>query len=211
MNTGGHAPDDEVRTLKRMVDRHVVIPHEFVCISENKIDGVDTVKPINDMPGWWGKINLFAPTVSRKRNLWLDLDVTITNELCALYMPIMQAQLRICKNWAASDLGSCQSSVMYWEGNSAQIIYDTFDHADATWPPVHTAWSKGHPQCGDQEWITVLRDANKIEVEYFYPLDVVSYKYHCQRGVPELSAVQVFHGRPNPKDCSEQWIRDARA
>lgn len=212
MNTGGHAPDDEVRALRRQVDRHLSIEHEFMCITEKSVDGIDTVKPINDIPGFWGKVNLFAPTVSRKHNLWLDLDVTITQSIDALVAPLRGSQLRICKNWAQSGHGGCQSSVMYWEGWDAQIIFDEFDHNIAKWPPrTDTFWPNGQVQYGDQEWITYLRDTQRLEVEYFDPAHVVSYKYHCREGLPPDSLVQVFHGKPDPGDVNDDWVKGARA
>jgi len=210
MNTGGHAPDDEVRTLKRQVDRHLSIEHIFVCITDHAIDGVVTMGPINDLPGWWGKTNLFAPTVSRKRNLWLDLDVTITQNIDELVEPLRGSQLRACKNWAQSGHNSVQSSVMYWEGNSAQIISDTFDHADAHWPPRTDKFWGDQVAWGDQEWATRLRDTGRISVEYFKQHQVVSYKYHCRNGLPQDSLIQVFHGSPKPCEVSDLWAAKCR-
>ena len=211
MNTNHHAPDDEVRTLKRQVDLRLSVPHIFQCISEHHIDGIHNAQPINELPGWWGKLNLFAPTVSHTRNLWLDLDVTITQNIDSLVTPLREGTaLRVAKNWAQSGHGGCQSSVQYWEGSSAQIIYDTFDHKDAHWPPRNDLfWDNGQVKWGDQEWTTYCRDTGKIEVEYFD--HVVSYKYHCRQGLPPDSKVQVFHGEPKPADVSDGWVRKCRA
>lgn len=214
MNTGNHAPVSEVLTLKRMVDRHLSLPHEFVCITEDSIDGIETVEPINDLPGFWGKVNLFAPEISRKRNLWLDLDVTITRCIDGFVDPLKTGkQLRIALNWAQSGWGGLQSSVMYYEGQKAQHIFDDFDRSIACWPPrTNTFWDNGQVQYGDQEWCTYLRDTGRLRVEYFNEGEVCSYKYHCAgKGLPSASRVQVFHGRPNPGEVSDQWVKDARA
>jgi hypothetical protein len=212
MNTGGHAPDEEVRILKRQVERNLTEPFIFQCISEHHIDGIHNVQPINDLPGWWGKTNLFSGSVSHSRNLWLDLDVTITRNIDRLVEPITSgAALRAIRNWAVSGHNGVQSSVMYWEGIKPRIISDRFDHADAVWPPQNNAfWDNGQVKWGDQEWITHLRDTGQLEVEYFDPAHVVSYKYHCQNGLPIGSKVQVFHGKPDPCDCSEAWIKECR-
>ena len=193
MNTNNHAPQREVDILERMVDRHLSLPHEFICITEN------------DLPGWWGKVRLFG--MSRARNLWLDLDVAITGSLDGLVAPLTSS-IRIGKNWAQSGWGGCQSSVMYWEGDACKIINDEFDPAIAHWPPINAPgilW-------GDQEWITSLHDDGLIDVEYFSPVDVVSYKYHCRGvGLPEGAKVVVFHGKPRPYEVSDKWVRDARS
>ena len=206
MNTGNHAPDEEVRILKRQVDRHLSETHIFQCISEHHIDGIHNVQPINDLPGWWGKVNLFAPTVSHTRNLWLDLDVCITGSLDGL-VTTLYTQIRIGKNWAKSGHGGCQSSMMYWESDSARIIYDEFDPAIAHWPPINqpgVLW-------GDQEHCTALRDAGKLDVEYFSSTDMISYKYHCRNGLPAGAKVVVFHGKPDPADVNDDWVKLARS
>lgn len=189
MNTNNHAPQSEVDTLQRMVARNLSEPHEFVCITES------------DLPGWWGKVRLFQVD---GRNLWLDLDVVITGSLDGLVTPLTE-ELRICKNWAQSGWGGCQSSVMYWEGG-ARIINDEFDPKIAHWPPRNDGclW-------GDQEWITQLRDEERLSVEYFAPEDVVSYKYHCRGGLPDGAKVVSFHGRPNPDEVRDSWVMECRA
>ena len=194
MNTNDHAPQREVDILERMVSRHLSLPHEFICITES------------DLPGWWGKVRLFGGS-SRQRNLWLDLDVAITGSLDGLVEPLAHG-IRIAKNWAQSGWGGCQSSVMYWECDSGKIINDEFDPAIAHWPPIN----KPGVLWGDQEWITQLRDENRLAVEYFNPSDVVSYKYHCRNvGLPKGTKVVVVHGVPGPHEVSDKWVMEARA
>ena len=211
MNTGEHAPDDEVRTLKRQVERHLSEPHIFACITEKPIQNIITMHPINSLPGWWGKVNLFSKAVSKKRNLWLDLDVCITGPLDALVSPL-NSQIRTAKNWAQSGHGGCQSSVMYWERDSAQLIHDEFNHNDAHWPPrANLLWPNGQVAWGDQEWITYLRDTGQVDVEYFDSTHVQSYKYHCQQGIPDNCRVVAFHGKPKPADVYDEWVMQCRA
>ena len=193
MNTNNHAPQSEVDTLERMVDKHLSLPHEFICITES------------DLPGWWGKVRLFGAN-ARARNLWLELDVVITGSLDGLVARCPDG-IRIAKNWAQSGWGGCQSSVMYWEWGNGWIINDRFDPKIAHWPPINQPgilW-------GDQEWITQLRDEKVLQVQYFNPSDVVSYKYHCRdKGLPDGVEVAVFHGKPRPGEVSDEWVTKAR-
>jgi len=197
MNTNNHAPQKEIDVLERMVDRHLSEDHEFVCITEN------------DLPGWWGKVRLHDGR-GRSRNLWFDTDVVITGALDGLVRPLPDGiDIRTALNWAQSGHGGCQSSVMYFEGDRAKIISDTFDPAIAHWPPRN---EPGVCLWGDQEWVTQLRDDGLLSVEYFNPGDVCSYKYHCRGvGLPPDTKVAVFHGKPNPPDVSDKWVLDARA
>jgi hypothetical protein len=79
---------DHVRTLRRMVDRHLSLPHEFVCITDkpdlfSPNDGIRTV-PLDmetHVPGTrYAKLMIYRPdagaTIGR-RILCLDLDTVI--------------------------------------------------------------------------------------------------------------------------------------
>jgi hypothetical protein len=159
--------------------------------------------PPVDWPGWWGKIALFKPGVCTGQNIWLDLDVIVTGSLDFL-LDYTSCELAMPLNWAASGHGGCQSSVMAWGQNRNTIqIYRDFDPAWAHWPPVNqpgVLW-------GDQEWITKLRDAGKINVTPIDDLYVKSYKYHCRSGLPEDCRIVVFHGDPKPSEVKVPWFQ----
>ena len=107
-------------------------------------------------------------------------------------------------NWAKSGHGGCQSSVMMWTNNyNVRQIHDLFDPAIAHWPPRN---EPGVCLWGDQEWITELRSADKVQVT---PITegIKSYKYHCRQGLPEGTKVVVFHGDPKPSTVSESWYQ----
>ncbi len=59
---------DYVNVLKRMCDRHITVPYEFHCLTENK-DGIDTGIDIIDLPelpgikSWWSKMYMFSPAM----------------------------------------------------------------------------------------------------------------------------------------------------
>lgn len=191
-----------VQRLKREVEKNLSIPHEFRCITERQIEGVECVPPINDLPGWWGKVNLFSWDVCEDRNLYLDLDVVITGSLDEMVSEYGKCSLAMPWNWAQSGHGGCQSSVMLWHKNyNTKQVYDLFDHSIAYWPPRNehcVLW-------GDQEWITHLRDTDKVQVNQINPDWIKSYKYHCRAGLPDGTKVVVFHGDPKPSAVRESW------
>lgn len=200
---GDKYPDYYVQRLQRTVAENLPEPHEFVCITDREIDGVTTRPPINDLPGWWGKTNLFSFDVCSERNLYLDLDVVITGSLQPMVDKYGSTTLAMPPNWAQSGHGGCQSSVMLWTANyNAKQIHELFDPAIAHWPP------KNEPGIlwGDQEWITFLRDADRVAVR---PIEsgILSYKYHCRAGLPADTSVVVFHGDPKPDQVRESWFR----
>lgn len=200
---GDKYPDYYVQRLKREVAKNLTIEHEFLCLSDRQIQGITTVTPPNDLPGWWQKVNLFSGEVSRTLNAYFDLDVVITGSLDSLVDLYVKTSFACPLNWAQSGHGGCQSSVMLWKNNyNIRQVYDLFDHKDAHWPPVN----KPGVLWGDQEWITHLRDTSRIHVNPINPDWVKSYKYHCRNGLPGDCRVVVFHGEPKPAEVNESWF-----
>lgn len=193
-----------VQRLKRTVHENLEIPHRFVCVTAEQIDGVETVLPTVDWPGWWGKLQLFQPGWADTLNLYLDLDVVITGDLTEMVWNHRNDSLAMPLNWAQSGHGGCQSSVMTWRGCMANLpIYQEFDPKDARWPPINrpgVLW-------GDQEWITKLRDSGELSVAPINADWVKSYKYHCRNGLPQDCRVVVFHGEPKPEAVRASWFQ----
>jgi len=205
MSTGGRYSDYFVQRLQREVKKYLDMEHRFVCICDHEIEGVSTILPPTDYPGWWGKVGLFKPGVAAMQNLWLDLDVVVTSDLTDLIKSYGDEQLAMPTNWAQSGHGGCQSSVMVWRGGKgcqSEWIYRMFKPEWAHWPPVNqpgVLW-------GDQEHITQLRDSGRIKVTPINEKWVKSYKYHCIGRLPDDCRVVVFHGSPNPDEVSEDYF-----
>lgn len=201
MCTGSKYPTEYVHRLQRAVQRNLDIPHRFRCITEHAIEGVDTVAPPTDLPGWWGKIGLFKPGFTASQNLWLDLDVVIVGSLTPLVKRYHSRVLAAPWNWAASGHGGIQSSVMLWKAEHPNGIYDSFmQRPDEIMARLH----------GDQEYLTELRDGGLPVTEIKSEL-VRSYKYHCKQGVPEGAAVVCFHGKPDPHEVQDAWVKECWA
>ena len=193
-----------VLRLKTTVAKNLTIPHRFVCITSERLNDVETMPPSSGLPGWWGKLELWRPGVCDVNNLYLDLDVVITGSLDEMVAQYADCVLAAPSNWAQSGHGGVQSSVLLWRSSRFTLpIWKEFKPEWAHWPPVNkpgTLW-------GDQEWITRLRDAGRIEVTPINPAWVKSYKYHCRDGLPPDTRVCVFHGDPKPENVRAAWFQ----
>ena len=200
---GDKYSDYAVQRLQKSVRANLSAPHRFICITDRKIGQVATMPPPVDWPGWWGKLALFKPGICTRQNIWLDLDVIVTGSLDFL-LDYTSCELATLLNWAQSGHGGCQSSVMAWGQNRATIqIYKDFKPEWAIWPPVN----RPEVLWGDQEWITKLRDNNKLDVTPINDSYIKSYKYHCRDGLPKDCRIVVFHGDPKPSEVTESWFR----
>lgn len=196
-----------VYRLRSMVSRHLSIPHEFVCMTDQPIEDVECVPCAEDLPGWWAKVGLGRLGLFPGINLYLDLDVVITDILDGLIDDALHPgklcapddfsySLRNPKQGIGPDMrrllggdGTINSSVMVWQDNDLLPIWDWFEPAKMD--EVH----------GDQNWITQAMWPDRIAL-----MDkrwICSYKYHVQRGEPAAPIV-VFHGEPKVNQLSRK-------
>ena len=210
---GDKYTDEDVLILRHMVMRQYFDcdSRHFMCLSDRQIPGVMCVPTAVDWPGWWQKLYLFhltRNTAPGTINIYFDLDVVITGSI----EPLFSEQLSMPANWAQSGHGGCQSSVMSWGGD--------YSHIPDRFNPIHLAKPE-RGNCGmylgaakelwgDQEFITEIMGCpgeGKIA-----PMGhVVSYKYHCRKGLPEDASVVCFHGEPKPNQVNDEWVLEARS
>jgi hypothetical protein len=212
---------DYVERLRNMVARHLSIPYEFCCLTDDPrpIDGVKLLlqQSAGYTKPWWHKVHMFDPRLDvQGRILYFDLDVIIGNSLDKLldnlgdnFMGIQDFNRKFHPNWRALN-----SSVMSWQHRSQSDIWNKFAENPTAAQRLH----------GDQDWIWQMA-ANRIK---FWPVPwIQSYKWEL-RGRDELivrtgkggfktvmtdpidqeCSVAVFHGDPKPEDVQDAFVVD---
>ena len=211
-----------VERLRNMVNRHLTIPYEFACLTDDQhtIQGVTTIYQPNSnyMKGWWHKIHMFDPNLPlRGRILYFDLDVIIHKNIDKLasyqsdqFLGILDFNRKFYASWK-----NLNSSVLAWNHGTQNYIWEQFKQRPHDAQRLH----------GDQDWIWKLCQ-NKIK---FWPREwIQSYKWEI-RSRDELTmingkrqfktvkndlaihpecAVAVFHGEPNPCEVQDSFVLD---
>ena len=208
---GNKYDDSYVLRLRNMCERHLP-PHEFVCITEAPVDGVQCNPLVCDLASWWQKNGLFQPGLFPGQNLYIDLDVVITSDLSPL---VAAARTNPQSLWCVDDFsysllspklnmsdetrrllggpGTIQSSVMSWHGWPDSDVYKIWTEFDpAVMQELH----------GDQNWIT--RALWPEHIEFFPPGYIASYKYGNHQKAPCV----VFHGEPKPHQVGDEWVKE---
>ena len=213
---------DYVERLRNMVSRHLTVPYEFVCLTDDQhpIDGVRSIVQPNGnyQKGWWHKVHMFDPTLPIKgRILYLDLDVVIHNSINKLatfhtndFMGIHDFNRKFYANWH-----NLNSSVLAWNHGSQNHLWNQF---------------KTNPKdamrlAGDQDWIWKL---SKDRIKFWPKEWIQSYKWEI-RSREELAVINgkrqfkdvrndivvhpdccvaVFHGDPNPCAVHDKFVVD---
>jgi len=177
-----------VYALKEMVRKNLTIPHRFVCITVDKIEGIETLTPVVQYHGWWQKIGLFAPEIATGPSLYLDLDIIIVGNIDYL-VDYIDSGFAAPANWAQSGYGGIQSSVMAWRGS----WHEPFKRFNYT-KDSKRLW-------GDQEFLWEMLGDDWTRIPH-----VGSYKYHCRKKIPGDLKIIVFHGEPKPHEVEDSWI-----
>jgi hypothetical protein len=211
-----------VERLRNMVARHITIPYEFACLTDDQhpISGVRTIYQPNAQysRGWWHKVHMFDPSLPiAGRILYFDLDIVIHNNIDKLvleytneFMGIHDFNRKFYANWKCLN-----SSAMSWNHGSQNHIWNQF---------------KSDPKAaqklsGDQDWIWKL---SKDQIKFWPKLWIQSYKWeirnreeltmvngkrsfkdvkHSVTPPPEC-CVTVFHGDPKPQDVKDKFVVD---
>lgn len=211
-----------VERLRNMVSRHMTVPYEFVCLTDDQhpIEGVKSIcQPnANYNKGWWHKTHMFDGNLPLSgRILYFDLDVVIHSNIDKLamyhrdqFLGIHDFNRKFYPSWKYLN-----SSVMAWNHGTQNQIYSQFKQTPA----------EAMRMQGDQDWIWKLCQ-NKIK---FWPKEwIQSYKWEIRsrdeltiidgkrkfRDIkndisvsPECS-VAVFHGEPNPCAVQDKFVVD---
>ena len=211
-----------VERLRNMAARHIKLPYEFVCLTDdiNPIEGVRSI--VQPLAGyhrlWWHKVHMFdAGLPLSGRILYFDLDIIICADVEKLiqgsgnkFLGIRDFNRKFHPGW-----NILNSSVMSWLHGQHSYIFEDFKR-----DPLHA-----QKLLGDQDWIWRVAK-QKIT---FWPDDVIqSYKWEIrERGdlmvdrgkrkfktvsnstnIDENCCVVVFHGDPKPEDIQDKLVVD---
>ena len=231
---------DYVNVLKRMCDRHITVPYEFHCLTENK-DGIDTGIDIIDLPelpgikSWWSKMYMFSPAMPLQGTiLYLDLDVIVFRNIDQFFSH-NPGEFKIIRDFNRCRIPTwthSNSSCMRWESGTMQYLWQAFqndpvaamqaNHGDQDfimkrarddirhWPD---AWIRSYkwelmPRAG----MRTTKINNKVTHEYPPVLkgDVIEvFDPESKQYQAELDrCVAVFHGKPDPHECTDPFVVD---
>lgn len=195
----GGKPDEftkeYVDRLAKQVSDNVTVPHNFYCYTDRVPAGGIYRKLDSNLAGWWAKLTLFGRKELRDEPvLYVDLDTIITGNIDHLCRHVEENKgFTILRDFYREN--GYGSGLMGWNGDYSDIWYNfNMDPMGIT--------SKYGGVMGDQWFIeTQVKDA-KIWQDKF-PDEVVSYKVHCQNGLPKEAKIVCFHGKPRPHEV--EW------
>ncbi len=204
-----------VNKLHSMVERHLSLPHRFVCLTEDETNinpQVECLPLLSDnLTGWWNKLSIFQEEVHDLKGptVFLDLDVVITGNIDFLFTEQEDETFRGVEDfiWPNREFNT---SVFRFNIGSHPSVYRRFTR-ELTLRSDGNYYNRGNTAfVGDQPWITHCIFPNGGHTKHAYqPGQIVSYKRRVMHGglSPEIKIV-VFHGEPNPDQVDDRWIHE---
>lgn len=168
---------------------------KFFCFT-NDPEGLHEaiqVKPYpENLTGWWPKLYLFKNGLfpDGERIIYIDLSTVIVNGLDDIFK--YEGVFAILKDFYRPD--GWQSSVMSWKAGSFGHVWDDYERDH--YPSI---------EGGDQSWIEQMIPRADFWQDIL-PGQIVSYKVHCENGVPKGARIVKFHGVPMPHSIKDGWI-----
>ena len=164
---------------------------------------------------WWYKMQLFNPTHHAGPLLYFDLDTVIVDNIDWIW------QQPTTYFWAVKDFKylwtpthtGINSSVMWWDTQQYQHIWDTFNQQDLT--KIMQTYR------GDQDYISDKIPLNQRRL--FDETRVLSWRWQCLDGgydfkrrrcvrpttgtiINNSTSVLIFHGNPKPDQVTDPKV-----
>jgi hypothetical protein len=198
LRSGGDFDAEYVERLCAGVAEHLPIEHRFICLSDVPVP-CERIQLRHDWPGWWAKMELFAPGLAGGV-LYFDLDTVINGDLTDI---ASVGRLTMLNGFYDSrkKLGTGQRPVA-----GTGLMYLT----EADRAEIWTSWIKApvfhmKQYRGDQNFIDPIVGHRAARWDVIAPGQVVSYKLNVRpaSGAENARAV-CFHGKPRPRDVN--WM-----
>jgi hypothetical protein len=198
-----------VNRLYAGVKRNTTVPFRFWCFTDDASDIVPEVTTVplpyaDRLDSWWNKLNLFSrdlPIIPGNWIFYIDLDTLIVDNIDEMLTmrPPKMVVLRDFYQGIVKSANLVGSGLMLWRHGRHNHVWDKF----ITNPEKHVARAGTY---GDQWWIE-QQVTDIVFWQDLFPDQVVSFKVHCRKGLPEQARIVCYHGRPSiPESITETTV-----
>jgi len=205
LRSGGDYTPEHVAHLAEGIKTY--LPNsDIVCLSDVPVP-VTRIHLRHDWPGWWSKMELFAPWIDGDI-LFLDLDTIITGDLADIAAVKKLTLLR--DFYRPNGLGS---GLMYLPQAERRSLWNH-------WIIRPSRYMAEAGRGGDQAYLEKHWMKRADRWQDVLPGQIVSYKVHVRQDhhhsretgtglVPDGARIVCFHGKPRPWH-TDLWSKNVR-
>lgn len=199
-----------VNTLRSMVSRHLHLPHEFVCITDDPEWLRPDIRAVrmweHDSGGLYAKLRLFSAEMQGMvgpRFLYLDLDCVITGDITPL---VDRPEPFVANSYKPPRPDRDQHL------NTAMMLMDAGAHAEVweTFGPesearIEEAVAANVTTPTDQGWVRLVLGK---EVPVWTEADGTYEAFQATPHLPADARIVFFSGPRDPSTTDLPWIRE---
>lgn len=174
VKSGNKYDSDYVNILYLMVKRHLTIPFDFICLTEDSTNLLEQIKIIDlnnkSIKGWWNKCLLFKPGVLSGNCLYLDLDMILLKNIDEFLIENQYLNI-LCNpiSFNGKIYYNINSSMLFWNADNEELHKIWFQYIEN-----QTFYNNHYPSIneiyGDQKAIL----ESKIKYKFF-PTSKIRY------------------------------------
>lgn len=190
-----------VQALAQQCEKYAPL-YDFVCITNEKVPGVECWPNRNNWPGWWVKMELYRPDI-RGTVLYLDLDTVITGSLSNI---VAVNKLTLLRDFY-------RDGKRLKEGLQASMMLLPEEEREGPWKYFSThprSYMETYKTKGEQPLLESYYMSHAQRWQDVVPGQIVSWKVNCGGGnafrepiIPADTRVIIFHGVPRPWDVPQ--------
>jgi len=200
---------DHVRILKAMVERHLRIPHDFICITDDTtgLDGIQTI-PIwdkcLDLGGCYNRLYAFSQEMANvigDRFVMIDLDCVIVKDITPLFEA--PTDFKINGYYHPDRDQHYNGSMILMDAGARRRVWDTFDPVESPKILENLDYVIG----SDQAWIR--HALGKGEERFSEAEGVYNFLKLKHGSLPGDARMVFFAGKRDPSQCKHiDWVRE---
>ena len=190
-----------VQALARQCEKYAPLT-DFVCITNEKVPGVECWPNRNKWPGWWVKFEAFAPEI-KGDILYMDIDTVIVGPLDTITKVNRLTLLRDAYRDGKRLKEGLQASLMMLREEDRVGPWEYFSTHPRTYMETYKIK-------GDQPLLESYYLSHAQRWQDILPGQIVSWKVDCGGGnafkpaaIPVDARLIFFHGQPRPFDVPQ--------
>ena len=174
--------------LRKQVEQNTTWSVNFHVLGDGE-DATDVL--VKNWPGWWSKMELFAPwNVDFRPCLFLDLDTFVLGNIDDL-VSLVPPRLQMLRDFNNPETG--QSAIMSIPQDTGLIWRRFIADPDG--------WMRRYRGGGDQSFL------NRFEFDFLRFHGIGSYKVDNLQESPGHHRIVCWHGKPKPHEC-DGWVSE---
>lgn len=191
---------EHVIWLKKQIDKFYSYECDFVCLSNVRVPGINTIPLEHDWPGWFSKIELFK---NFTKAFYLDLDTVLVGNIDNLVRKDY-FEFEALRKLSSPQSKSLGSGVMRWKGDYS-FIYEIFKKNPDKYIQEYSTPEKHGDQAFLQDYLPRYSFLQKK-----FPGQIVSYKVDLRQVKKPAPPIRIvcMHGKPKPHEVEHihDWI-----